>query len=423
VTEGAREQEQEVGGMNRRAAAWLAWSVWTLCLALSILTVVLLLKTPPIRGGDEFDAPEALTALLRAMALAYPTVGAFIVSRRPANPIGWILCLTGLLTGVRAFAAAYTYYGVAGRPDPLPGVEYAAWVGSWVGAPGVLLAATLLLLVFPDGRLIDRAWWAVVGMAACGAVLLALILALEQTQWIVIRSVDNPIEVSRSVIREFIRPLGNLGIALLLVSLVCGGFSLLIRVNEGSQVERQQIKWLALFAALMAVGFGFSSAGVWPFFVGIAAFYCFPIGVGIAVMRYRLLDIDVVINRTLVYGSLTLMLALVYFGGVTVTQAVFSLLTGQEEQPQLAIVISTLVIAALFTPLRRRIQSFIDRSFYRRKYDAAKTLEEFSMKLRDETDLEALSNDLVGVVRETMQPAHVSLWLRPETTSKGGAGQ
>jgi hypothetical protein len=207
------------------------------------------------------------------------------------------------------------------------------------------------------------------------------------------------------------------------VSLVCGGFSLLIRVNKGSQVERQQIKWLALFAALMAVGFGFSSAGVWPFFVGIAAFYCFPIGVGIAVMRYRLLDIDVVINRTLVYGSLTLMLALVYFGGVTVTQAVFSLLTGQEEQPQLAIVISTLVIAALFTPLRRRIQSFIDRSFYRRKYDAAKTLEEFSMKLRDETDLEALSNDLVGVVRETMQPAHVSLWLRPETTSKGGAGQ
>jgi hypothetical protein len=123
-----------------------------------MLTVVLLLKTPPIRGGDEFDAPEALTVLLRAMALSYPTVGAFICSRRPANPIGWILCLTGLLTGVRAFAAAYTNYGVTGRPDPLPGVEYAAWVGSWVGAPGVLLAAVWLLVVFPDGRLIDRVW-------------------------------------------------------------------------------------------------------------------------------------------------------------------------------------------------------------------------------------------------------------------------
>jgi hypothetical protein len=126
-------------------------------LTLSMLTVVLLLKTPPICGEDEFDAPEALTVLLRAMALSYPTVGAFICSRRPANPIGWILCLTGLLTGVRAFAAAYTNYGVTGRPDPLPDVEYAAWVGSWVGAPGVLLAVWLLV-VFPDGRLIDRVW-------------------------------------------------------------------------------------------------------------------------------------------------------------------------------------------------------------------------------------------------------------------------
>jgi cytochrome c biogenesis protein CcdA len=139
-----------------------------------------------------------------------------------------------------------------------------------------------------------------------------------------------------------------------------------------------------------------------------------PIAIGIAILRYRLYDIDLLINRTLVYGSLTLMLALVYFGGVTATQAVFTALTGQEQQPQLAIVISTLVIAALFTPLRRRIQSFIDRSFYRSKYDARKTLEALSAKLRDETDLEALSVDLVGAVRETMQPAHVSLWLRPD---------
>jgi hypothetical protein len=136
-------------------------------------------------------------------------------------------------------------------------------------------------------------------------------------------------------------------------------------------------------------------------------------------LRYRLYDIDVVINRTLVYGSLTLMLALVYFGGVTATQALLRTLTSQEQLPQLVVVASTLVIAALFTPLRRRIQSFIDRSFYRRKYDAAKTLEAFSDKLRNDTDLATLSDDLVGVVRETMQPAHVSLWLRPDTASKG----
>jgi hypothetical protein len=144
-----------------------------------------------------------------------------------------------------------------------------------------------------------------------------------------------------------------------------------------------------------------------------------PISIAVAVLRYRLYDIDILINRTLVYVTLTAMLAVVYFGGVTATQAIFGALTGQQEQqPQLAIVVSTLVIAALFNPLRRRIQGFIDRRFYRRKYDAAKTLEAFSAKLRDETDLDALSDDLVGVVRETMQPAHVSLWLRPDTASK-----
>jgi hypothetical protein len=144
---------------------------------------------------------------------------------------------------------------------------------------------------------------------------------------------------------------------------------------------------------------------------------------GVAIVRYRLYDIDLLINRTLVYGMLTGTLALVYFGGVAATQAIFRTLTGQEEQPQLAIVVSTLVIAALFNPLRRHIQAFIDRRFYRRKYDAAKTLEAFSARLRDETDLGALSDDLVGVVRETMQPAHVSLWLRPDPPPRGSEGR
>jgi hypothetical protein len=144
-----------------------------------------------------------------------------------------------------------------------------------------------------------------------------------------------------------------------------------------------------------------------------------PLFTGIAIVRYRLYDIDIIINRTLVYGTLTATVVAVYFGGVATLQALFRALTGQEQQSQLAIVISTLVIAALFNPLRRRIQAFIDRRFYRKKYNAAKTLEEFSMKLRDETDLKALSDDVVGVVSETMQPAHVSLWLRPNTPSKG----
>src|ERR671911_242621 len=147
-----------------------------------------------------------------------------------------------------------------------------------------------------------------------------------------------------------------------------------------------------------------------------------PIAIGVAILRYRLYNIDVLINRTLVYGSLTALLAAVYFGGITATQAIVRVLTGQEQQPQLVVVVSTLVIAALFNPLRRRLQSFIDRRFYRRKYDATKMLEAFSAKLRDETDLDALSDDLVGVVRETIQPSHVSLWLRPELPRRGSEG-
>ena len=143
-----------------------------------------------------------------------------------------------------------------------------------------------------------------------------------------------------------------------------------------------------------------------------------PLALSIAVLRYRLYEIDLLINRTLVYGLLTAMLLAVYFGGVAATQGIFRTITGHEQQPQLAIVVSTLVIAALFNPLRRRIQSFIDRRFYRRKYDARKTLEAFSARLRDETDLEARNNELVGVVRETMQPAHLSLWLRPDTVAQ-----
>jgi hypothetical protein len=197
---------------------------------------------------------------------------------------------------------------------------------------------------------------------------------------------------------------------------------------------RQQIKWVAFVASLAGVVYlctmvigqllvASRDGGSLPptpwwldllFSVAVLGFSGVPVAIGFAVLKYRLYDIDVVINRTLVYGSLTATLLALYFAGVATIQAIFRALTDQTEQPQLAVVVSTLVIAALFNPLRRRIQSFIDRRFYRRKYDARKTLEAFSARLREETDLETLNNDLAGVVRETMQPARVSLWLRPE---------
>jgi hypothetical protein len=218
--------------------------------------------------------------------------------------------------------------------------------------------------------------------------------------------------------------LGRLGGAILLVSCVVSLIAVIVRLQSAEARERQQLKWFAYGAAVFLgayflMGAAFQICGPWAGFVVIVTgLSAFPVAVGIAILRYRLYDIDILINRTLVYGSLTLMLALVYFGGVTATQALFHTITDQQKLPQLVIVTSTLVIAAMFNPLRRRIQSFIDRGFYRRKYDARKTLEAFSAKLRDETDLDAVNDDLVGVVRETMQPAHVSLWLRPETAPK-----
>jgi hypothetical protein len=225
--------------------------------------------------------------------------------------------------------------------------------------------------------------------------------------------------------------LGRLGAVTLLVMCVASAIGMFVRLGKAVGEERQQLKLFA-YAAVVLLGAPFVLAapvaiaveamgGPWrgglilPVLAGLLGG---PVAIGIAILRYRLYDIDVVINRTLVYGSLSVVLVAVYFGGVTATQALFRVLASQEEQPQLAIVASTLAIAALFAPLRRRIQSFIDKRFYRRKYDARKTLEAFSAQLRDETDLEALSDDLVGVVRETMQPAHVSLWLRPDRGPK-----
>jgi hypothetical protein len=235
--------------------------------------------------------------------------------------------------------------------------------------------------------------------------------------------IENPLGIEGS-------PIGRKPVQALIFSggLVASG-ALVLRLRRGSWVERQQIKWLA-YAAVAMTGGGIlvytppevlgapwvTSVGYVLLELGVLGV---PISIGIAILRYRLYEIDTLINRTLVYGALTVLLAVVYFGGVTATEAIFRTVTGQEQQPQLAIVVSTLVIAALFNPLRHRIQAFIDRRFYRRKYDARKTLEAFSAKLRDETDLEALNNELVGVVRETIQPAHISLWLREPDRDAG----
>jgi hypothetical protein len=275
----------------------------------------------------------------------------------------------------------------------------------------------LMLILFPTGQLPSGRWrWVVYLYVAIALVEVVAMLFLPGTLE-GLDLIDNPLGIEGSPIGR--KPVQGLVFTVGLVASV----SVIVRLRRGSWVERQQIKWLA-YAAVAATGGSIltytplEALGVrWVTSVGHVLLALgvlgIPISIGIAILRYRLYEIDTLINRTLVYGALTVLLAIVYFGGVTATQGIFRALTGQQQQPQLAIVVSTLVIAALFNPLRRRVQAFVDRRFYRSKYDAAKTLEAFSAKLRDETDLDALSDDLVGVVQETMQPTHVSLWLRP----------
>jgi MFS family permease len=239
--------------------------------------------------------------------------------------------------------------------------------------------------------------------------------------------IDNPIGIEGVGSVENLLIFGVLLNGLLVIAFVGTAASVVVRFRRSRGVERLQMKWFvyvsvvfvggSILTSVIGVATGLRWLEQFSFVLSMVALVGLPIAVGIAILRYRLYDIDVVINRTLVYGLLTLLLALMYFGGIVLLQRVFVLLTGQQST--LAVVASTLLIAALFNPLRGRIQAFIDRAFYRRKYDARKTLETFSARLRDETDLEALNSEVVGVVRETIQPAHVSVWLRPETAAKG----
>jgi len=322
--------------------------------------------------------------------------------------------------GVNAFAGDYAeFWLVSGFGTNSLG-ETAAWFSSWLWILLVYVPASFLLLLFPDGRLPSPRWRPVAWGVAIGTAGGVVGFALEAGPLVDFPQIVNPYGVDSPVVRV----VGVAGSIVAAGSMMASAVSLIVRLRRAGSVERQQIKWLAYGGAVVVGGIFVGGLIIlWSVPVSImimsVSLLGLPVFTGIAIVRYRLYEIDLLINRTLVYGSLTALLALVYFGGVAATEAVFRALTGQEEQPQLAVVVSTLVIAALFNPLRHRIQGLIDRRFYRRKYDARKTLEAFSAKLRDETDLDTLSDDLVGVVRETMQPAHVSLWLRPETASKG----
>jgi hypothetical protein len=426
VTERAREQSRGVDGIGARVAAWLAWSLCLMSVALAAASLFLALLNGHtlddiflVRGGPS-------TAHLAIIAVSFSVVGALIASHRPGNPIGWVFCAAAFFYGLLNAGEEYAIYALLQNPGALPLGAELSWLATWIWAPGLSLILVFLPLLFPTGRPPSPRWRSVgwLGGLSIGliCVLNSIVIWPERGPALVRPGGFPELEGWRSALEG----LSDLAALMILLAGLGGVISLFVRFHRARGDERQQIKWFASAAALSLVWifvFGQSTLSGLPGAIvalsGLLVLPSIPIATGIAILRYRLYDIDRIINRTLVYGSLTLMLALLYFGGVTATQALLRTLTGQEQLPQLAVVVSTLVIAALFNPLRRRVQGFIDRRFYRRKYDARKTLEAFSTKLKNETDLESLNNDLVGVVRETMQPAHVSVWLRPDTAPKG----
>jgi hypothetical protein len=413
--------------MSRRAASsYLAWSLCLLCVALAVAGLILALLNGLTLGEIFLAWSGPPVATLLAQIVSFSVVGALIASHRPENPIGWLFLAAALFYGIQIPGEEYAVYALLTNPGSLPLGAELAWLTDWIWAPGFGIILVFLPLLFPDGHPPSRRWrWvAWLGGLSIGliCVLTSIVLWPERGPALLqLGGYAGDVEAWRSAVLDWVLRLGG---SMLLLAGLGAVISLVVRFRRARGDERQQIKWFASAAALTVVWlfvFQQSTRGLPEAIValsGLLVIASIPVATGIAILRYRLYDIDLIINRTLVYGSLSASLALVYFGGVATTQAIFRALTGQEQQPQLAVVVSTLAIAALFMPLRRRIQSFIDSRFYRRKYDARKTLEAFSAKLRDETDLNTLSADLVTVVRRTMQPKHVSVWLHPDPALK-----
>jgi len=403
--------------MSRRSASWLAWSLWALSLTSAVVSAVFRSLNP---GAPKAVSQEPLVfdIWFLLVSLSFATVGALVASRQPRNAIGWIFCALGVCNALAAASQGYAIYALLTGPAYLPGGAVANWLSSLLAGPIVFAMFALVLLLFPDGRPLSRRWRPAVWLDLAAIALIFGFAFKPGPLGTSLLDTDNPFGIEGA--GALLETLGVAGIFLTLAVAATGAVSLVLRLRRSRGDERQQLKWFAFAGAVFSAAFATgpvlwslppSSGFGWIWTVlFLSAVSTIPAAAGVAILRYRLYDIDLLINRTLVYGSLTVMLVGIYLGAVISLQYAFRAATGQEST--LAIVASTLAIAALFNPLRRRIQGFIDRRFYRRKYDAARTLAAFSARLRDETDLDTLNEDLASVVDETLQPAHVSLWLR-----------
>ena len=381
---------------GRDRAAAVAWAFALLAVALMIGAIALVLAQP-VRGPLAADPQAVLTVAFEVLAFA--VAGALIVTRHPRHPIGWIYTASGLLIGLALFSVEYSRLA---RQLLLPFAPVGDAVFGVTFFAGFLLPITFGLLLFPDGHLPSRAWRTVVLLTVIGYLGIVGVNALaERPEY------------------EALHTAAGFGALAVPVAILASVASLILRWRRAVGVERQQLKWvgaaalllgLDLVAVLLLSSFGaIPTSGGITFALLATGISLLPVAVGIAILRYRLYDIDVLIRRTLVYAAVTVALAATFFGGIVLLQGLLRPFTGGNE---LAVAGSTLASVALFQPLRARIQGAVDRRFYRARYDAGRTLDAFSGQLANEVDLDALRGDLLAVVGDTMQPVHVSLWLR-----------
>lgn len=397
--------------------AWLNAVICVLC-----ITAVVVLEW--LRGAYSFaDDPigTIVTFILIMVFLLFPFMGAVIVGRHPTNVIGWIFCLAGLSFALSNLAGAYTAYALV-HPGTLPGRHLTAWIDSWVSIPGTSLTLTLLLLLFPTGRPLTRRWQWVIWLTLVSVVALMAQYAFQPGAFEDYPTIQNPLGLARSAsMQTALEVIGSGGLLLSALLSIAG---LITRFRRSHGVERQQMKWFAFAAtlliivfleAILAMAYLGQTMDATQVFVALA-WLAMTLATGLAILRYRLYDIDVIINRTIVYGFLTISLGLIYGVSVISLQA---LLRPLAPDSQLAIVGSTIAVAGLFHPARTHVQNAVDRRFYRSKYDGTRTIETFSARLRQDVDLKSLSSELIDVVRNTMEPSHMSLWLRHSNPTAG----
>jgi hypothetical protein len=392
-------------------------SLLTAALSAVVAVVFVVLASGHARPVGAGMTGGVSAVMLTVAGLAFALVGRLVVERVPGNRLGPIMCAAGLALSVSIAAGVYANYAVFVADPRLPGAAPAVLVYDVPGPASFGLVGVALML-FPDGRLPSRRWRPALAVVLTGvAAVMAGYLLRPGGGDEPFQSVENPLGIPGAF--DATDGLAGLGWSLMGLGVAVAAVAMVVRLRRSAGVERQQLKWMGLAASIIGVifvsveltYFGELEGGVatlrdTALAVGITAF---PVAAGIAILRHRLYDVDVVINRTLVYGALTATLAVAYLAIVLLLQLALDPVTSGSS---LAVAVSTLAVAALFRPARSRIQEAVDRRFYRRRYDAARTLEAFSVRLREQVDLEALGAELGFVVRETMEPAHVSLWLR-----------